>query len=302
MKVLITGASGFLGASLLKAFNTLGFSIDTLGRSNDNQIKTDLVNMATKLDTSYDLVVHAAGKAHMVPKTPEEEELFYAVNVKGTENLLRSLKVIPKYFVFISSVAVYGVDHGTDIRESHPLQAQDAYGKSKILAENIVQQWAELNGVKTTLLRLPLLVGENPKGNLKTMINAIRKGYYFNIGQGNIKKSMVLNDDVVNFIPKIMEEGGTYNLTDGYAPSFKELSDTISNHFATKSVISINYQMIKPVAMIGDLIEKITKLKMPINSLKLSKITKPLTFNDDEARAQGWNPREVLKHKELWLN
>ncbi|WP_273276711.1 NAD-dependent epimerase/dehydratase family protein [Maribacter polysiphoniae] len=302
MKVLITGASGFLGASLLKAFNTLGFSIDTLGRSNDNQIKTDLVNMATKLDTSYDLVVHAAGKAHMVPKTPEEEELFYAVNVKGTENLLRSLKVIPKYFVFISSVAVYGVDHGTDIRESHPLQAQDAYGKSKILAENIVQQWAELNGVKTTLLRLPLLVGENPKGNLKTMINAIRKGYYFNIGQGNIKKSMVLNDDVVNFIPKIMEQGGTYNLTDGYAPSFKELSDTISNHFATKSVISINYQMIKPVAMIGDLIEKITKLKMPINSLKLSKITKPLTFNDDEARAQGWNPREVLKHKELWLN
>ena len=302
MKVLITGASGFLGASLLKAFNTLGFSIDTLGRSNDNQIKTDLVNMATKLDTSYDLVVHAAGKAHMVPKTPEEEELFYAVNVKGTENLLRSLKVIPKYFVFISSVAVYGVDHGTDIRESHPLQAQDAYGKSKILAENIVQQWAELNGVKATLLRLPLLVGENPKGNLKTMINAIRKGYYFNIGQGNIKKSMVLNDDVVNFIPKIMEQGGTYNLTDGYAPSFKELSDTISNHFATKSVISINYQMIKPVAMIGDLIEKITKLKMPINSLKLSKITKPLTFNDDEARAQGWNPREVLKHKELWLN
>lgn len=159
-----------------------------------------------------------------------------------------------------------------------------------------------LGGVKTTSLRLPLLVGKNPKGNLKTMIDAIRKGYYFNIGDGNTKKSMVLTDDVVNFIPIIMNQGGTYNLTDGYAPSFKELSDTISNHFLDKKVYSINYQLIKPAALIGDLIEKITKRKMPVNSLKLKKITKPLTFSDTKARVAGWKPREVLKNQSLWLN
>ncbi|MRX63773.1 NAD-dependent epimerase/dehydratase family protein [Maribacter luteus] len=302
MKVLLTGSSGFLGVSLLEAFNGLGYSVDTLGRSNENDIIADLANMTTKLETPYDLVVHAAGKAHVIPKTPEEETLFYEVNVKGTKNLLENLKVVPKFFVFISSVAVYGLDHGTDIDENHPLQAQDPYGESKIMAENIIKKWAESNNVKASLLRLPLLIGKNPKGNLKTMINGIEKGYYFNIGKANVKKSMVLVDDVADFIPTIMTHGGTYNLTDGYDPTFKELSDTISNHFSTRRIISINYQFIKLVALVGDLIEKTTQKRMPINSMKVDKITKPLTFNDEKARAMGWNPRKVLKNKNLWLN
>lgn len=302
MKILLTGASGFLGTSILEAFMKCGHSVDTLGRSNENGIQADLAKSLEKLCVQYDVVVHAAAKAHMVPKNPEEEKLFYDVNFIGTENLLKSLKFLPKYFIFISSVAVYGLDQGVNIGETTPLRAQDAYGKSKIMAENRIQQWAEQNSVTTTIIRLPLLVGKNPKGNLETMINAIKKGYYFNIGKADVRKSMVLVDDVVNFIPKIMIHGGIYNLTDGYAPSFKELSDTISNHFWNKRVISINYKIIKPLAMIGDLIEKVTKRKMPINSVKLSKITKPLTFNDDKARAVGWNPRKVLKNKNLWLN
>ncbi|MDE3743516.1 NAD-dependent epimerase/dehydratase family protein [Maribacter polysaccharolyticus] len=301
MKVLLTGASGFLGVSILKEFTKLGYKVDTLGRSTKDTFNVDLTHLEKPLKTAYDLVVHAAGKAHFVPKNIEEENLFYTVNVKGTENLLRCLTPPPKYFVFISSVSVYGVDHGNNINENHPLQANTAYGKSKIIAERTIQDWAALNNVKVTLLRLPLLIGENPKGNLKTMINAIQKGYYFNIGKGNIKKSMVLNDDVVHFIPKIMTLGGIYNLTDGYSPSFKELSDTISNHYSTKKAFSINHRIIKPVAVVGDLIEKVTKIKMPINSLKLKKITKPLTYNDEKARAVGWNPREVLKNKNLWL-
>lgn len=302
MKVLLTGASGFLGTSLLEAFTKNGYDVDTLDRSDGVSIKIDLVNMVGELSTKYDLVVHAAGKAHVIPKNPEEEELFYKVNVRGTENLLKSLTTPPKYFVFISSVSVYGLDHGSDIAENHPLLAQDAYGKSKIMAENIIQKWADRNVIKATLLRLPLLIGKNPKGNLGAMINAIQKGYYFNIGKADVKKSMVLVDDVVNFIPKIMTQGGIYNLTDGYAPSFKELSDTISNHFSSKSIISINYKIIKVVALIGDLLEKVSKKKMPINSLKLKKIINPLTFNDEKARAVGWNPKEVLKNKDLWLN
>ena len=302
MKILVTGASGFLGNSIFDAFIKWGHSVDTLGRSNENSIQADLAKSLEKLNTQYDLVIHAAGKAHMVPKNPEEENLFYDVNVMGTENLLKNLKFMPKYFIFISSVAVYGLDHGANIDENTPLRAQDAYGKSKIIAENKIQNWAEHNGITTTILRLPLLIGKNPKGNLETMIHAIKKGYYFNIGKAKVKKSMVLVDDVVNFIPEIMTTGGTYNLTDGYAPSFKELSEIIAAHFSTRKIISINYLIIKPIALVGDIIEKITKRKMPINSLKLKKMTKPLTFSNLKARAVGWKPREVLKHKTLWLD
>ena len=302
MKILLTGASGFLGTSILEAFMKWGHSVDTLGRSNKNSIQTDLAKSPAMLSAQYDVVVHAAAKAHMVPKNPEEEKLFYDVNVIGTENLLKSLKFLPKYFIFISSVAVYGLDHGANIDESTPLRAQDAYGKSKIMAENKIQQWAEHNGITTTILRLPLLIGKNPKGNLETMINAIKKGYYFNIGKADVKKSMVLVEDVVDFIPTVLTHGGTYNLTDGYAPSFKEISETISTHFSTRKIFSINYLIITPIALVGDIIEQITKSKMPINSLKLKKITKPLTFSDEKARAVGWKSREVLKNKNLWLN
>jgi nucleoside-diphosphate-sugar epimerase len=238
------------------------------------------------------LVIHAAGKAHTVPKTVSERKQFHDVNVEGTLNLLKGLEVsgVPKQFVFISSVSVYGQESGVGINEGLKLEAKDAYGLSKIEAELLVQKWCNEHNVVYTILRLPLLVGKNPPGNLDAMIKGITKGYYFNIGGGKAKKSMVLTDDVAEFIPIVANMGGVYNLTDGYHPSFFELSSAIARQIQKSAPMNIPFFIAKAVGFMGDFLGS----KAPINSHKLKKITSDLTFDDYKARSVGWQPRRVL--------
>ena len=69
--------------------------------------------------------MHIAGKAHSVPKTEQEAQTFFDVNLRGTQNLVKGLErldTLPRAFLFISTVAVYGVDQGTNISETHPLK------------------------------------------------------------------------------------------------------------------------------------------------------------------------------------
>lgn len=298
MNILLSGATGFLGSIIKKYFENQGHKVDTIGRSPENTIVANLADFNKAINTQYDLVIHAAGKAHMVPKNIAEEKMFYDVNLEGTKNLIKSLAKLPKHFVFISTVAVYGLDYGNDIKEDNPLNANTPYGISKKMAEEVLLKWSSENKVSTTILRLPLVIGHNPKGNLISMINGIKKGFYFNIGKGDAKKSMVLAEDVAVAILTLINYPGTYHLTDGYDPTFKELSTVIANHYKIKRVPSLSYFIIKPIALIGDLMGN----TFPINSNKLDKITQSLTFNDSKVKLTGWKPRQVLVNKEHWLN
>jgi nucleoside-diphosphate-sugar epimerase len=237
----------------------------------------------------FNLVVHCAGKAHTKPKTEIEAKKFFEVNVNGTQNLLKGLALVgvPKQFVFISSVAVYGKECGISISENEKLNAKDPYGLSKTHAEQLVIDWCQKNNIICTVLRLPLLVGKNPPGNLGSMIRAIQKGYYFNIGGGKAKKSMVLAEDVARFIPIIAPIGGTYNLTDGYHPSFADLSHAL----AKKKINNLPLIVAKIMGHIGDILGE----NAPINSLKIKKLTADLTFDDSKARDLGWKPQSVLE-------
>lgn len=288
---LLTGASGFLGESILKHSN---IDFIKLGRSNLSDIKCNLCNEIPKV-YNIDLVVHAAGMAHSVPKSLIEKQAFFDTNVIGTTNLLKGLEKnqLPKRFVFISSVAVYGKYSGLGINEEEHLLAKDPYGLSKIKAEQIVINWCNKNNVICTVLRLPLLIGKNPPGNLGAMINGIQKGYYFNIAGGQARKSMVLAEDVAKIILKASEIGGVYNLTDGYHPSFYELSIAISKQCQNSRIFNLPFFIAKCIALVGDAIG----IMFPINSKKLQKITSDLTFDDSRARLfLGWNPSNVLDY------
>lgn len=289
MTILLTGSNGFLGKSIYSEISS--FEVKTLGRTNTD-IKIDLRNKFKYSLGTFNCVIHAAGKAHSVPKNPSEAQAFWDVNVIGTRNLLNALEAQPpKYFVYVSSVAVYGKMSGNLIDEENSLLAQDPYGKSKIEAEKIVKKWCIKKNIICTILRLPLVVGVNPPGNLGSMIHGIKKGYYFNIAGGNAKKSMVLASDIAKFILKAAEVGGTYNLADGCHPNFNELSYLISKQLGKKFVPNMPLFFAKVIAKFGDLFGD----KFPINSNKLSKIMAPLTFDDSKARkAFGWNPSPVL--------
>jgi len=291
--ILLTGANGFLGKSITKELAINHYLIGLSRTVGDYRLS--LEKEIPNLKQKFNLVIHAAGKAHSIPRTVTEKNEFYDVNVLGTQNLLKGLdKVgVPEQFVFISSVSVYGQESGSDINEEHPLEAKDPYGLSKIGAEVLVTEWCNKNKVVCSILRLPLLVGKNPPGNLGAMIKAIDKGYYFNIGGGQARKSMVVAEDVAAFITKVASLGGTYNLTDGVHPDFSELSIAISKQKKKKTPLNLPLFITMLLGYAGDILGD----KAPINSSKIKKITSDLTFNDAKVRELlGWHPQSVLEY------
>lgn len=291
MDILLTGSNGYLGKELCNHLKN--YNVKTLSRS-ASFYNIDLSKQIPEFNTSFDLVVHASGKAHLTPQSNEQIASFHDVNVVGTLNLLLGLsKYTPKKFIFISSVSVYGLIKGENIDESFPLLAEDPYGKSKILAEDIIIKWCKKHNVICTILRLPLVVGPNPPGNLGSMIRGIQKGYYFNIAGGSAKKSMILASDIANFIKIVTNEGGIYNLTDGAHPSFNDLSKSISKKFNRIFTPNLPYFIAYIAAKFGDLFGE----KFPLNTNKLKKITSSLTFNDSLARKKfGWTSNSVIQN------
>jgi len=293
MKIQLTGATGFLGTIIKKHLKDK-FEIITIGRVNSDIIY-DFTNV-TNTFISSDLFIHCAGIAHLT-KRNNNEDLFYNFNYNGTSLMLKSLEksnAIPKKLVFISSVSVYGLSAGNLINESNELKSNDNYGVSKIHAEKLISEWCKENEVVCTILRLPLVIGPNPKGTLFSMIKSIQNGYYFNINGGKARKSMVLAVDVANILVDVAEIGGTYNLTDGHHPNFYELSSLISKQLGHKNrILSIPYFIAFVLAIIGDILGNVS----PINSQKLKKITSNLTFDDTKARQVfNWKPKSVLEY------
>ena len=291
MTILLTGSNGFLGKTILDVLEQ-EHHFFTLSRSAGNY-QLNLDKQIPDFQQKFDLVIHVAGKAHSVPKTDAEKKEFHQVNVVGTENLLKGLENsgIPAQFVFISSVAVYGQETGIAISEDFLLDAKDAYGLSKIEGEKVILEWCKKNNVICTILRLPLLVGQNPPGNLGSMMNAIKKGFYFNIGGGIAKKSMVLTKDVAKIILVAAPKGGVFNLTDRVHPTFNELSVILASNQNKKSPLNMPLFIAKLIGLIGDVLGD----KVPINTNKVKKITSDLTFDDSNAiHKLNWKPEPVL--------
>jgi nucleoside-diphosphate-sugar epimerase len=290
MNVLLTGSTGFLGKIFTKNLST-NLNLSKLSRTNSD-FNISLEKNIPIFFKKYDYVIHTAGLAHLTSTNAEQLSQMELINVKGTENLLTGLSqsFLPDKFVFISSVSVYGITEGNMIDESHPLLAKDPYGLSKIKAEKLITEWCLLNNVSLTILRLPLIVGENPPGNLANLIKVIQKGYFVNIRNNKSKKSMVLGTDIVKFIFKAADVGGIYNLTDGEHPNFLSLTKVISNKYNRKYILSLPFFFFKILAKFGDLFKF-----FPFNSNTLTKVTSTLTFNDNKARiAFGWNPHSTL--------
>ena len=297
MTLLFTGASGFLGNNIIHLLNGT-YNIISVGLSPQD---TYLVDIATDIPTftdAFDVVFHAAGKAHSVPKTEAEERLFFDVNLQGTKNLCTALERsgIPKAFIFISTVAVYGCDSGENITEEHPLNGTTPYALSKIKAEKYLQGWCAMHNVKLSILRPSLIAGPNPPGNLGAMIRGIRNGKYLSIAGGKARKSVLMVQDIANLLPMLIEKGGIYNVCDSYQPSFRELEMVICKQLSRKGPISIPYWLAKSMAVVGDCLGE----KAPINSLKLRKITSSLTFSNEKAtRELGWKPMNVLRNFQI---
>lgn len=296
-KLLFTGASGFLGYNIRPILEQC-YDVHTIGLTDDDDIKINMAKEVPPINTHYDVVLHAAGKAHTVPKTEAEKQVFYDVNYQGTVNLCKALENagIPKALIFISTVAVYGCEYGDFITEEHPLEGNSPYAESKIMAEKYLTEWCENNGVVLSILRPSLLAGRNAPGNLGAMVNGVKKSFYLNIAGGQVRKSVLMAEDIARLLPILEQKGGVYNVCDTNQPTFGELSASVAKQLGKRKPISIPYWMAWCMAKVGDLLGN----KAPINSYKLEKMTKSLTFSNEKARKElGWEPLDVLTNYKI---
>lgn len=294
MKLLFTGASGFLGNNACPLLSRI-YDITTIGLLQQDDYTVNIAKEIPELYERYDIILHAAGKAHSVPKTEMERQAFFDVNLQGTKNLCTALEKVgaPKAFIFISTVAVYGCDYGENITEDHHLNGDTPYAMSKRLAEEYLQEWCRKHNVILGLIRPSLIAGPNPPGNLGSMIHGIRSGKYLSIAGSQARKSVLMVQDIAKLVPLLVEKGGIYNVCDSYQPTFRELEAIICRQLNKKLPLSIPYWVAKCMALVGDCLGR----KAPINSLKLDKITKSLTFSNEKAiRELGWKPTHVLEN------
>lgn len=296
-KLLFTGGTGFLGKNVMPLLQR-SYEVTTCGVTSADDLKANLANEVPQLTTRYDVVLHACGKAHVVPKTEAEKQAFFDVNYQGTVNLCAALEKVgvPKALIFISTVAVYGCEKGELITEEHPLNGETPYAKSKIMAEQFLAEWCEKHKVILGILRPSLLAGKDAPGNLGAMVNGIKKGFYVNVAKGKVTKSVLMAEDIANILPLLIEKGGVYNVCDTNQPSFGMLAESVARQLGKSKPLSIPYWMAWCMAKVGDLLGP----KAPINSYKLSKMTESLTFSNEKARTElGWEPLDVLTNYKI---
>lgn len=296
-KMLFTGASGFLGRYTQPILEQT-YEITTVGLTDKDNYQVNITKDIPELKESYNVVLHAAGKAHIIPKTEEEKKAFFEVNLEGTKNLCTALEKIgvPENLIFISTVAVYGCDVGEEVRETHALEGTTPYALSKIQAEQFLEKWCKKNNVCLSIIRPSLIAGPNAPGNLGAMVKGIKTGKYLSIAGGKACKSVLMVEDIARLIPLLENKGGIYNVCDNSQPSFRELEKVICKQLNKKLPLSIPIWVAKCLARIGDLLGK----KAPINSERLTKIVCSLTFSNKKAQKElNWKPLNVLENYKI---
>jgi nucleoside-diphosphate-sugar epimerase len=252
-----------------------GVNVTGLSR-NGAEIQCDLSTSIPSFDEKFDVVVHSAGLAHVTG----DVEKFNNINLEGTLRLLQGLKRnLPKRFILISSVAVYGKETGELIDEKTKCSPSSPYAISKLKAEEAVLNWSKVSNVPVLILRLPLILGHNAPGNLGAMSNALKNRRYFSIGEAKARKSVIESKDVARFILEVPDAFGIYNLTNQDHPTLRDIELLLC------SELDVKKPFILPTWFAFTLALTLGNIKgFPLTMEKLKKLTTSLTFSGDLVR------------------
>ena len=278
--ILLTGHTGFLGSVIYKSLSK-EFVVYTLGRSEDSDYRVDFLNWDGKLELNHsiDAVVHVAGLAH---GKSNSDSAMTKVNLESTKYLTDIAdKCQISAFVFISSTAIYGREYGLEVREDEKLQLRTNFALTKFHSENSILNRG--NTKDSLIIRLPLVIGPNPIGNLGKLLASIQSSKHIFLKGNEARKSVVFASDVASFISNWLKndekKSGTINLTSGEAPTFNRIEKMIRHYTGVKFFFTF------PVGLVWKITVAI-KQHLGISIPILGKIFYPLTFSDQLARTK----------------
>jgi nucleoside-diphosphate-sugar epimerase len=201
-RVLVTGASGFVGRVLCASLGAAGHAVRAAIRTRasglpaPDSVAIGDIDADTDWDRALDgidTVIHAAARAHILRDAPENESLYVRTNVDGTRKLLAAAERMGvRRFVYVSSIKVNGEATLDKPFTAHdPPNPLDAYGRSKLAAEEIVLEAASAGRVDAVIVRPPLVYGVGVRANFLRLIQWTSKGIPLPLGAVHNSRSMV---------------------------------------------------------------------------------------------------------------
>ncbi len=208
MKILITGANGFIGAHLCQELSSRKIDFRATARNANENNYADFVSCDLETTESLnqlmdgcDIVVHLAGRAHVT--SDDSQEKYRIANESVTHQLANAAAQngIAR-FVYLSSIKVNGESSSTGrpIRSSDTPSPLDNYGRSKLAAEQVLQEICRVNKMEYVIIRPTLVYGKGVKANFSALISAVKRGIPLPIATVKNARSMIGINNLVDLI------------------------------------------------------------------------------------------------------
>ena len=213
MKVLVTGANGFIGRALTESLVSAGrFQVLAMVRcktSLPDRVEPLIADLLDEIDwvpllADVDVIVHLAGRAHVLDEKENDPLLAYRrINVEATRRLAQCAAAAGvKRFIFVSTIKVNGehTNGHAPFKNDDAANPADPYSLSKYEAELMLQDIASQSDMELVIIRPPLVYGPGVKGNFATMLAWLESGIPLPLGAINNRRSLLALDNFCEFL------------------------------------------------------------------------------------------------------
>lgn len=306
MKILVTGATGFIGRLAVAALRARGHALVLLDRIPPTAPDADFhlgdvrdASRVAELVRGCDAVLHLAAAHHDFGIAPET---YHDVNVTATEQLVAAMSAAGvRNIAFFSSAAVYGATGGVRT-EATPPAPVTPYGTTKLQAERVLADWAAEDPAHSVLIIRPTVVfGPGNFANMYTLIRQIERGRFAFVGSGTNRKSLAYVGNLVDALlarwPEPAEPGvRTINYADLPDLSSREIAEAVYRALnVPRPGWSIPMPLARLAALPFDLLTAVTGRDVGLSSARLAKFAEAETRLASEVLAsEGHVPRVRL--------
>ena len=315
--VLVTGASGFVGRALCPALAAAGYSVIAASRQFPGNVLTSSITYQRIGDMSsgvewgaaledVDVVIHLAARVHVM-KDDSTDPLteFREINTKGTKHLARSAaQAGVSRLIYLSTIKVLG-EGSPDRPFSHTDVPSpcDPYAISKYEAEQALVEVASESSMEFTILRPPLIYGAGVRGNLRRVLDLVRRRVPVPVGRVNNKRSMLALGNLCDAVELCIHGDGaggqTLLLADDAAISTPELFETVGRIMDRPArLLSVPVALLKLIGTVtgksGEVSRLCESLEVDIEYTKNTLAWKPATVPEEGLRqVVSWYLEEV---------
>jgi len=267
MKALVTGACGFIGGHLVETLLSKDYEVHCLIRkeSNIRALEKQKVSLCLgSYDDKSSLISAVRGKDYVfhlgAAIDAPDWQTFYTVNTLGTKNLIAAAAEANlglKRFIYVSSIAASGPSKRGSLKsEKDPCRPITFYGKSKLLAENAINQYRHL--IPAVIIRLPNVLGVREQKVL-TVLKFVKNRIFPLLGNGEKQTSLCFVEDAVRALilaaEKTEASGQTYFVTDDRAYSWRELVACLARYLEVDgSVFKLHHWELLALAGVSELV------------------------------------------------